>query len=309
MLKNAPRFLVNKMNGIICIDKEEGITSFGVCSRLRRLFGEKKVGHAGTLDPMATGVLPVLLGGATRFLEYLPDEDKGYTAVFELGKTTDTLDITGTLLSQSEVNVTAEEVIKAGESFVGKISQLPPMYSAVSVGGERLYNLARKGVEIERKPREVEIKRLEIKPLGGNLYQLFVLCSKGTYVRSLIDDIGSWLGCGAVMTALRRELACGFPLDACRSLSELQALSVQGESLEKLLLPIDKALASYDEVRISEAQATRFKNGGALDLQRLKNKQLISGGLYRVYSPGGDFLGLGRSDENELKVEKLYIKR
>ncbi len=297
------------MNGIICIDKAQDITSFGVCSRLRRLFGEKKVGHAGTLDPMATGVLPVLIGGATRFLDYLPDEDKGYTAVFELGKTTDTLDITGNVLSQSEVTVTAEDVIAAGESFKGKISQLPPMYSAVSVGGERLYNLARKGVEVERKPREIEIKSLEIKPLEENLYQLSVLCSKGTYVRTLIDDIGKKLGCGAVMTALRRDFACGFSLSDCRNLSDLQAMAEQGEELENLLLPVDKALSAYAAVNVSDAQASRFKNGGALDLQRLKNKALQSGSLYRVYSPEGEFLGLGKACENELKVEKLYIKR
>ena len=297
------------MNGIICIDKEQGITSFGVCARLRRIFGEKKVGHTGTLDPMATGVLPVMLGGATRFLDYLPDEDKGYTAMFELGKTTDTLDITGTLLSQSPVSVTADEVVEAGSRFLGKISQLPPMYSAVSVGGERLYDLARKGIEVERTPRVIEIKSLEIKHIEGNFYQLAVRCSKGTYVRTLIDDLGRALGCGAVMTALRRDYACGFTLADCRTVSALDELSAQGESIENLLLPVDKALCAYPSVCVSAPQANRFKNGGALDLQRIKAKPLKTGGLYRVYEPDGEFLGLGKPDENELKVENLYIKR
>ena len=297
------------MNGIICIDKEEGITSFGVCARLRKIFGEKKVGHAGTLDPLATGVLPVMLGGATKFLDYLPDEDKGYTAEFELGKTTDTLDITGKVLTQSEVCVTPDEVIAAAEKFRGKITQLPPMYSAISVGGERLYDLARKGVEVEREKREVEIKSLEIRPIEGDFYQLSVRCSKGTYVRTLIDDIGRALGCGAVMTALRRDYACGFSLSDCRTLSELQAISEQGGSLENLILPLDKALSAYRQVVISDAQATRFMNGGALDLQRLKEKSLVAGDYCRVYSQGGDFLGLGVPDDNELKVEKLFIKR
>lgn len=297
------------MNGILCIDKEEGITSFGVCARLRRICAEKKVGHAGTLDPMATGVLPVMIGGATRFLDYLPDEDKGYTAEFELGKTTDTLDITGRLLTQSQVSVSADEVIAAGNSFFGKIFQLPPMYSAVSVDGERLYNLARKGIEVERIPREVEIKQLEITPLCGNTYRLKVRCSKGTYVRTLIDDIGRVLGCGAVMTALRRDYACGFTLEDCHTVSELQSLAEQGSNVETLMLPVDKVLSAYGALNISEAQANRFKNGGALDLQRLKGKPLTKGSLYRVYAPNGDFLGIGQPNDDELRVEKLFIKR
>lgn len=298
------------MTGIICVNKEKDITSFGVCAKMRGILKEKKVGHTGTLDPMATGVLPIMIGGATRFLDYLPESDKGYRAVFVLGKTTDTLDITGTVTAENEVNASKADVESVLTQFKGRIMQTPPMYSAVSVNGKRLYDLARQGIEVEREKREVEIKSLELADCNENEneYTIDVLCTKGTYVRTLIDDIGRVLGCGAVMTSLVRTYAMGFTLDDCKTLAQLQLLKDSGEGFESVLLPLEKALGAYDKVVVSPAQSNRFKNGGALDLVRVK-KQLNADEIYRVYSSDGDFLGLGKAVETQLKVEKLFVNK
>lgn len=298
------------MTGIICVNKEKDITSFGVCAKMRGILKEKKVGHTGTLDPMATGVLPVMIGGATRFLDYLPESDKGYRAVFVLGKTTDTLDITGTVTAENEVNASKADVERVLAQFKGKIMQTPPMYSAVSINGKRLYELARQGVEVEREKREVEIKHLELVNCSEaeNEYTIDVLCTKGTYIRTLIDDIGRVLGCGAVMTSLVRTYAMGFTLDDCKTLGELQQLKDSGEGFDDVLLPLEKALWAYDKVSVSPAQSIRFKNGGALDSVRIK-KQLNADEIYRVYSGDGEFLGLGKADKTQLKVEKLFVNK
>lgn len=298
------------MTGIICVNKEKDITSFGVCAKMRGILKEKKVGHTGTLDPMATGVLPIMIGGATRFLDYLPESDKGYRAVFVLGKTTDTLDITGTVTAENEVNASKADVESVLTQFKGRIMQTPPMYSAVSVNGKRLYDLARQGIEVEREKREVEIKSLELADCNENEneYTIDVLCTKGTYIRTLIDDIGRVLGCGAVMTSLVRTYAMGFTLDDCKTLAQLQLLKDSGEGFDSVLLPLEKALGTYDKVTVSPAQSNRFKNGGALDLVRVK-KQLNADEIYRVYSSDDDFLGLGKADDSQLKVEKLFVNK
>ena len=298
------------MTGIICVNKEKDITSFGVCAKMRGILKEKKVGHTGTLDPMATGVLPIMIGGATRFLDYLPESDKGYRAVFVLGKTTDTLDITGTVTAENEVNASKADVESVLTQFKGRIMQTPPMYSAVSVNGKRLYDLARQGIEVEREKREVEIKSLELADCNEaeNEYTIDVLCTKGTYIRTLIDDIGRVLGCGAVMTSLVRTYAMGFTLDDCKTLAQLQLLKDSGEGFDSVLLPLEKALGAYDKVVVSPAQSNRFKNGGALDLVRVK-KQLNADEIYRVYSSDGDFLGLGKAVETQLKVEKFFLNK
>ncbi len=297
------------MTGILCVKKEKDITSFGVVAKVRGITGEKKAGHTGTLDPMATGVLPVMLGGATRFLDYLPESDKGYRAGFVLGKTTDTLDITGKITGEYEVSSSCEDVEKTLEKFRGVINQVPPMYSAVSVNGKRLYDLARKGVEVERQARQVEIKKLELVGANNGEYFIDVICSKGTYIRTLIDDIGKSLGCGAVMTELERTLAMGFTADDCVTLDELQKRKNENASFDDLLIDIEKALEYYDEVVVSEAQAKRFKNGGFLDLDRIKKN--LPDGIYRVYSPERLFLGLGQSngENGELAVKRLLVKR
>lgn len=298
------------MTGIICINKEKDITSFGVVRKVRGITGVKKAGHTGTLDPMATGVLPVMLGGATRFLDFLPDSDKGYRASFILGKTTDTLDITGGVLTENEVNAEESDVENTLDRFRGEISQIPPMYSAVSVDGKRLYDLARQGIEVERQARKVEIKKLELVQSNPheNEYTIDVVCTKGTYIRTLIDDIGRELGCGAVMTSLVRTLAMGFTLDDCVTLDELQQIKDCGGDFSEKVLEIDKAFSDFDKVYITEPQAKRFSNGGWLDTARIKAK--CSGGLCRVYAPGGEFLGLGgwNNEENQLSVKRLLVR-
>lgn len=224
------------MTGIILIDKPKDITSFGAVARVRRICGEKKCGHTGTLDPMATGLLTVMLGGATRFSELLPSHDKAYRAEFRLGTVTDTLDITGKVLETRPVSANAAQVAAALAEFVGEIEQLPPMYSAVSVNGKRLYDLARQGVEVEREPRRVTVYSAEILEANESAgeYAVSVECSSGTYIRTLISDLGEKLGCGAVLTELRRTAANGFKIDSAVTLEALSQAAESGE-LDRLL--------------------------------------------------------------------------
>lgn len=297
------------MTGIFCINKEQGRTSFSVCAEIRRITAQKKCGHMGTLDPLATGVLPVMLGGATRFLDYYPGSDKGYRARFLLGRTTDTLDITGNVTGEYPVNCAAADVAKALESFKGEITQVPPMYSAVSVGGKRLYELARQGENVERPSRQVIIRSIELVSAdeSRNEYEIDVLCSKGTYIRTLIDDLGSALGCGAVMTELERTYAYGFTLKDCITVSQLSALVKNENGITQYLIPVDKVLSDYEKITVSPAQSVRFKNGGSLDLERIRKKP-PQGVLVRVYSPSAEFLGLGEVGESELLVKRVYVE-
>ena len=257
------------MTGFIILDKPEGITSFIGGAIVRRVTGEKKTGHTGTLDPMATGVLPVAVGGnAPRFIELLPSHDKGYRASFRLGTTTDTLDITGTVLSTSD-NIPNEEAVKeAIAHFRGEIEQLPPMYSAIKKDGKRLYELARQGIEVEREKRVVTIYNCDFVSFENGEYTIDVKCSKGTYIRSLISDIGEMLGCGAVMTALRRTLSNGFSINDAHTEEELKS----AEDVSQFIIPVDKALEAYPAIKVSETQAKRFRNGGELDAGRLHTK-------------------------------------
>ena len=298
------------MTGIICVNKEKDITSFGVVAKLRGITGEKKAGHTGTLDPMATGVLPVMFGGATRFLNFLPDSDKGYRATFKLGMTTDTLDITGEVTSQSEVAVSVDDVKNAMCDFVGVIDQIPPMFSAKSVDGVRLYDLAREGKTVEREACKVEIKNLDLLSFDDNehIYQIDVLCSKGTYIRSLIDDIGKKLGCGAVMTELVRTKAMGFDLENCVTLAELQKRKDSGKGFDDVLIDVEKMFDCYKKVRVSPAQSTRFFNGGALDINRVQ-KNIMPDEICAVYSDKNEFLGLGQRQDEELKVLRVLSVR
>ena len=294
------------MTGIIILDKPKNITSFGAVARVRRLCSEKKCGHTGTLDPMATGVMTVMLGNTTRFTELLPCHDKAYIANFRLGTITDTLDITGNILETREVNSSAFQVREALKSFEGEISQLPPMYSAVSVNGQRLYDLARKGIEVERKPRQVTVYSIEM--LSENEengeYSIAVSCSSGTYIRSIIADLGEMLGCGAVLTDLRRTEANGFSIKNAVTLEELEKAVNEGR-IESVLIPVDRALEGYPVIKVSAAQAKRFSNGGELDLQRLKYPRML--GLFRIYDPDGNFIGLGEiGDGDSLTVKRVY---
>ncbi|MBR2893578.1 MAG: tRNA pseudouridine(55) synthase TruB [Clostridia bacterium] len=292
------------MNGFVFLDKGEGLTSFVASAKVRRLFGIKKAGHTGTLDPMATGVLPIALGGATRFIELIPNHDKAYRAKFVLGKTTDTLDITGELTGEYAVTATKSDVEAVLVKFTGEIEQVPPMYSAIKKDGVRLYELARQGVEIERESRKVTVYSLRLLGYCEETaeYEIECECSSGTYIRTLIADIGEALGCGAVMTALRRTMANGISEDKCFTLEQLQSLSDEGK-LANALTEVDSFIA-YDKIKVSAPQAKRFSNGGELDVKRFGGKK--EPGLYCVYSPEDEFLGIGEIDS---EVTALYVKR
>lgn len=294
------------MTGIICLDKPRDMTSFMAVKRASRILGVKKAGHTGTLDPMATGVLVVMLGHATRFIELLPEHKKSYTARVKLGITTDTLDITGTVLTESPVNVTVEQLLSVVEQFKGEILQTPPMYSALKKDGERLYDLARKGIEIEREQRKITIEKLEIYDFDGTEFSMDVTCSAGTYIRSLCDDIGKMLGCGAVMTELRRTSANGFSIEKSVTLEELEQL-VSENKTETVITSVESALMSYPEITVTTPQARRFHNGGALEYKRLHGEFPV--GIYRVYSPEKVLLGLGEILENkgDLTVRRVLV--
>ena len=296
------------MTGFIFLDKPEGLTSFFAANRVKRILKINKTGHTGTLDPMATGVLPVMLGGATRFSQYLPTHDKTYRAKILLGTVTDTLDITGTVLQKNPVNVSVDRLNGVINRFVGSISQLPPMYSAVSKDGIRLYKLARQGIEIEREARNVVIRYIKLLdvPDENNEFEIEVSCSAGTYIRSLAADIGSELGCGAVITALRRIEANGVSIDKTVTLETVQQLADEGR-IDELITPCDEMLRCYTAVNVSEKQAIRFENGGELDLNRIKGEK--NDGFCRVYSPAKKFLGLGKISlaDGTLYVEKKLV--
>ncbi len=297
------------MNGIICVNKPADWTSFDVVAKVRGMASTRKAGHAGTLDPMATGVLPVFLGNATKVCDILPNDDKGYIAGFKLGVTTDTLDITGEVKTETKSHITKLNLIKACEKYKGEIDQIPPMYSAVRVGGRRLYDMAREGVEVERKPRRVTIKELEILSFDENTQQgrMRVLCSKGTYIRTLISDIGEDLSVGAVMTSLVRNIAGGFTLNDCYTLEELQDFT-DNKTLENKLIKTEKVFEHLPKIKLNAVQSNKFINGVKLDLNRVYYKE--EKGFHRVFSNEGTFLGLASLDleKMELVIEKMFYK-
>ena len=290
------------MTGIIPLKKGENITSFFAVNKVRRIIGEKKCGHTGTLDPNATGVLPIAVGGATRFIELLPTHKKAYKATFKTGFCTDTLDIWGAVTETFDKEVSFEEIEKVAIEFKGEIMQLPPMYSAIKRDGVRLYELARQGIEVERTPRKCEIYELSVEEAENGEYSLYCECSAGTYIRTLINDIGERLGCGATMTSLCRTFACGIELSECYTLEELNELKETGE-IEKAIIPLEKLLLEYPEIHVTENQAKRFSNGGSLMRERVRN--LKENGIYRVYG-NGEFLGLGELTDTDLLVKRVY---
>lgn len=289
------------MNGLILLDKPEGFTSFKAAAVLRRIYGTKRVGHTGTLDPMATGVLPILIGRATRLCSYVLEADKRYTAGVRLGVTTDTLDITGEVLSQSEVSIADEQLVDALKHFTCTYDQIPPMFSAIKKDGVRLYDLARQGKEIERTPRTVTIHEIKLLSRNGNDFLIDVHCSKGTYIRSLADDIGKLLGCGATLISLRRTDAAGFSINDCKTLEQIEA------DPEGCLLSADRAVPSFRSLNVSEAQTKRFMNGAALSIDRLKfvgdpkEKE-----IFKIFSDGR-FLGLSEFDEISREISTKCV--
>lgn len=291
-------------NGILIIDKPAGWTSMDVCAKLRGTYHEKRVGHAGTLDPMATGVLPVFIGRATRAVEFATDSDKEYIASLKLGVVTNTQDTTGEVLEERPVTATRAEVEAVLARFTGDIEQVPPMYSAIKVGGKKLYELARKGKEVERKPRPVTIRELELTgQQGDDLYTLRILCSKGTYVRTLCHDIGQVLGCGGCMSSLRRVKAAGFTEADSLSLEAVQAAAGEGRA-EDLLLPVDRYFARSGwsgKCTVRPAVEKVLRNGGTAAVPGME-------GEFLVYSGDGEFLGLGRSEGARLRLIKSFFE-
>ena len=285
-------------SGILVMNKPQGFTSFDVIGKLRGILKMKKLGHTGTLDPMATGVLPVLVGTAARACDILPDETKTYRAGFQLGTVTDTQDSTGRILAQHPFSVTAAEILALLPQFTGEIQQIPPMYSAVQIGGKRLYELAREGKTVERPPRTVQVYRTVLEafdPFAGTGI-LEISCGKGTYVRTLIHDLGQALSCGACMTALTRTSACGFSLAESHTFDEVQQAAENGTVFD-LLIPTDRLFAALPPLELNETQTARYRCGVKLDLSRLRG--LTGAARYRIYGSDGGFLGLAEPDTAE----------
>lgn len=284
------------MQGLILLNKPQGITSFSAVSRLKRLAHEKRVGHTGTLDPLATGVLPVFFGRATALSGIMLDADKGYTATVQLGTVTDTCDITGTVLQTNPVDVSTERLTDVLQGFLGETMQVPPMYSAIKKDGVRLYELARKGQTVECEPRKITISRIELLEFDGNTFKISVDCSKGTYIRSLCRDIGEKLRCGAVMTELVRTRAAGFDLGETVTLDELTE-----ENISRYLLSEEVAVSHLKKLYVTEKQAIRFSNGGQLSYDRLKGASFADDELL-VVKHSDLFLGIGRADNENRQV-------
>ena len=282
-------------NGILIVDKPADWTSQDVVAKLRGVFHEKRIGHGGTLDPMATGVLPIFVGRATRGVEFFEHADKTYCARLRLGIVTDTQDSSGRVLEEHEVQVGQAELLAVLERFRGKICQIPPMYSAIKIGGKKLYELARAGKEVERKPREITIFSIEAKALSSTEWELTVHCSKGTYIRTLCHDIGQTLGCGACMTALRRIQAGDYTIGQSIPLDKL----ISREKPEELLLPVDSLFAHVPKLTLSPAQEKCCRNGASFTF--------CGQGDYRVYGQDGSFLALSTVREGKLCTVKSFF--
>ncbi len=292
------------LNGVFCLEKPAEMTSFLCCAVMRGVLHQKKIGHAGTLDPMATGVLPILCGNATKAMDLLPCGDKRYRAGFRLGVTSDTQDVWGNLTKTDVTAFPSAALVEAALTPLrGEILQVPPMTSALKKDGVRLYELARQGVEVAREPRPVTVYELTLdtydEQTGEGVLSCFV--SKGTYVRTLCHDLGQALGLGAVMTSLCRTMAAGYTLADCVTLEAAKAMTA--DELRAHLKPTETVFAPYPAVTVTAAQATRFQNGGALSLDRL---QTAVTDTVRVNAPDGAFLGLGEPHDGELKVKKLF---
>ncbi len=290
-------------HGIINIHKEAGYTSHDVVARLRRILGQKKIGHTGTLDPDATGVLPVCLGVGTKLCDMLTDENKEYVAALRFGLTTDTQDLSGTVLTRQEVTVTEEQAAEIAGSFLGVYEQIPPMYSALKVNGRKLYELAREGREVERKARTVRIEELEILKTELPVLRLRVVCSKGTYIRTLCDDIGKMAGCGAAMESLQRTRVGRFRLEDALTLSEVEELVSKGR-LEEFIVQADEMFPELPRISVRKEYRKLLENGNCLILKMIdepgkteEEKQV------RVYDEQGLFYGVYRYEE---RTETFY---
>ena len=283
------------MNGILLVDKPQGWTSHDVVGKLRGILHERRIGHSGTLDPLATGLLVVFVGRATRAVEFAEAHSKEYIAGLRLGMTTDTQDITGNVLHETVQNISENELKSVFSEFLGDIQQIPPMYSAIKIGGKKLYELARKGESVERKPRNVNISKLELTGRNGNDYVLDVCCSKGTYIRTLCNDMGEKLGCGGCMSSLRRIKAGAFDIADAHTIEEI------AERPEKYLIPVDKLFSEYPEITVDGRTEGKLRNGNFINTS-------ASDGTYRVYGESGEFLLLGDVQQGTLKTIKNFFE-
>ena len=285
------------MNGIVIVDKPQEWTSQDVTARLRRVFNTRRIGHGGTLDPMATGVLPVFVGRGTRGVEFFEHAEKAYEATLLLGRTTDTEDVFGNTLTEQDVSLSEEEFLSVLPHFRGKIMQVPPMYSALKVNGQKLCDLARKGKEVERQPREIEIFELQCLEFAGNTARLRIQCSKGTYIRTLCKDIGQALGCGGCMAQLRRVQAGEYTIDEAVPLQELLETDDPG----KYLRSVDSMFRKYPEITLTANQEKRCRHGNSFSIA-------VQAGTYRCYSQSGEFLMLAKVEDGIMTTIKSFFE-
>lgn len=295
-------------SGIINVYKEAGYTSFDVVAKMRGILGIKKIGHTGTLDPDATGVLPVCIGKATKVCDLLVDKDKTYEAVMRLGVVTDTQDMTGQVLEEHAVTVTEDQVRQAVGQFMGQIEQIPPMYSALKVGGQKLCDLARKGIEVERKPRPVTIYEIRIKSIALPLVTMEVHCSKGTYIRTLCQDIGQVLGCGACMESLVRTQVASFVLKDSLTLSQIEEAQKE-DRIDRILLPIDQIFVAYPKVCALEEADKKLINGNPIDRMLTRADEAVGEkDPVRMYLSDGRFVGIYYLNEHQFKLKKMFLE-
>jgi len=285
------------MNGIVIVDKPQDWTSQGVTAKLRGVFQTRRIGHGGTLDPMATGVLPVFVGRATRGVEFFEHAEKIYEATIRLGLTTDTEDVTGNVLENRSVDVTKEQFLAVLEQFQGEIQQIPPMYSAIKINGQKLCDLARKGREVARKPRPVTIYALQCLEFAGETARVRVHCSKGTYIRTLCKDIGDALGCGGCMAALRRVSAGSYTIDEAVPLAQL----LESDAPEQYLRQVDSMFAQHPAVTLTANQEKRCRNGNSFSVT-------LAEGIYRAYDQAGEFLMLAKVEDGVMSTIKSFFE-
>ena len=301
------------MNGVLNVYKEQGFTSHDVVAKLRGILKTKKIGHTGTLDPDAVGVLPVCIGKATKLCDLITDWGKTYEAVMLLGTTTDTLDISGKIVAQSEVNVSEVDVLKVCNEFIGEYEQIPPMYSALKYNGQKLYELARAGVEVERKPRRIKINSLRVNDINLEddikTVTITVDCSKGTYIRTLCQDIGEKLGCGACMMELIRTRVGDFLIDDTLTLNQIAAYMIKGE-MEEHIISIDSMFPSYTRLTVDEAYNKLLYNGNKLPLEAVVNEdcEFLDMEKFRIYDSGNTFVGIYQYIAGQFVLEKMFYE-
>lgn len=288
------------MNGILLVDKPQGWTSNDVVIKLKGVMHQRRVGHSGTLDPMATGLLAVFLGRATRAVAFSEAQTKRYIASLRLGITTDTQDITGNVLNDKKVDITQEQLEECAKKFTGDIVQIPPMYSAVKVNGQRLYKIARNGGEVERTGRNIRIDNISVIGRDGDDYVLDIICSKGTYIRTLCNDIGAALGCGGCMSALRRVSIGAFSVDDAFSIEQIQQKAAEGDA-ESLIIPVDTLFSEYPQFIADERQERKIRCGNDTPCT-------APNGKYRVYSGDGEFLMLGSAENGRMYTVKSFFE-